>query len=149
MAWWLNRLTGKGELSRWQLYLEPECESGFYLIRISCSTQFSPVAKRDIYLVDRRHYLVSSRTSSRFSSFQSGSSILVLALTGHFAPEKRLIRLNRNGKLLTLEVIISPERNFFCGGITESERISRAILDVPEILLQERKHWREWIKRGD
>jgi len=149
MVWWLHHLTGKGELSRWRLYIEPEGDSEFFLVRISCSTQFSPVAKRDIYLVDRRHYLVSNRISPSFSFLQSSSSVLVLALTGHFAPEKRLIRVNRNGKLLTLEAIISPERNFFCGGIAESERISRAILDVPEILLQERKHWREWIKRGD
>ncbi len=149
VVWWLHRLTGNGELSSWQLHLEPDGISGSSLLRASCSTRFSPKAKRDIYIVDRRHSIVSNWISLDFPALQSSSSILVLALTGHFTPEKRLIRVSRNGKLLTVEAIISPERKLFCGGIAESEKISRAILDVPEILLRGRKRWREWIKRGD
>lgn len=149
IVWWLYRLTGKGELSRWQLYLEPEGANRFSTVRISSSTQFSPEIKRDIYIVDRHHYLVSNHIPPAFSSIQSSSSVLVLALTGHFTPEKRLIRVIKNNKLLTIEAIVSPERNLFSGGMEESERISRFIVDVPEILLKKSKHWREWIKRGD
>lgn len=146
VVWWLNSI-GCQEPTIVSLNTENGESSSHQCTVVQTRYQTFTGWERPIYLVGPDHPLAQTETG--ISLEMGRTQLLIIVLTSSQKPQRSFLRLYDRNTILVCEALLIPESELFSEEMTKSRKITKQILDLPDVwVLTRRAHWRDWVEGG-